>query len=204
MSSITSIQEAGLRAGRTTSARRRLEQDDARVIHRALSDPPAFAAIFDRHWPWVHAFCVRRAGAAGEDIAAEAFRVAFDRRRRYDRGRADARPWLIGIAVNLLREHFRSAERGRRAELRTADAGTEETAEDALGRIEAEQLGPRLAAALRSIPTADRDALLLLAWAGLGYEDIARALDVPVGTVRSRIHRARKRVRAHLEGEEPS
>jgi DNA-directed RNA polymerase specialized sigma24 family protein len=175
MSSITSIRDAGLRAGRRTVAREESRDDDARVIVRALSDPPAFAAIFDRHWPWVHAFCVRRAGPAGEDLAAEAFRVAFDRRR---------------------------PERGRRAELRTASAGAEEPADDALGRVEAQRLGPRLTAALAELPAADRDALLLLAWAGLGYEEIARALDVPIGTVRSRIHRARRRVRAHLGGEE--
>jgi RNA polymerase sigma-70 factor (ECF subfamily) len=178
-------------------------QDDALVIARALADPPAFAAIFDRHWHYVHAYCVRRAGDAGEDLAAEAFRVAFDRRRRYDRRQSSARPWLLGIATNLLRQHFRSAERGRRAAVRAAVGGVEEPADDALGRVEAERLGPRLAAALASLPAADRDALLLLAWAGLGYEDIARALDVPTGTVRSRIHRARRRVRAHLGEESP-
>jgi len=177
-------------------------ETDAAVIARSRRDPRAFAEVFDRHWPAIRAFSVSRAGPAGEDIAAEAFRIAFDRRRRFDPSCDDARPWLFGIATNVLRRHFRTAERERRANLRVLADGAGESPDDILGRLEAEQLGPQLAAALSALPAGDRDALLLLAWARLNYEQIALALDVPVGTVRSRIHRARLRVRAHLsEGE---
>lgn len=120
---------------------------------------------------------------------------------RYDRRHDDARPWLFGIATNLLRTHFRTAAR-RRGRVDRRDAIVHDFTDELLGRVEAEQLGPQLAAALRALPAADRDALLLLAWADLGYRDIARALDVPVGTVRSRIHRARARVQTHLGGRE--
>ncbi len=182
----------------------RVTETDAALIGRSVADPESFARIFDRHWPAIHRFCTARAGAAGEDVAAETFRVAFDRRGRYEAVHADAGPWLHGIALNLLRRHFRSAGRAARALARTDVAPAPDHADDALGRVEAEALGPRLAAALGAIPEADRDALLLHAWAGLTYEEVARATGVPVGTVRSRIHRARQRLRAHIPtGEDP-
>jgi RNA polymerase sigma factor (sigma-70 family) len=176
--------------------------NDAVAIAASLSDPGEFAVVFDRHWEALHAFCRSRAGTAGEDIAAESFRVAFDRRRRYDLTYADARPWLYGIASNLVRDHFRKAERGARAGRRSLTEDFYDRVDETLGRVEAESLGPRLAAALEALPPADRDALLLLAWAGLTYDEIARALAIPIGTVRSRIHRARARVQAHLTRED--
>lgn len=172
-----------------------LERPDATLIAASLTDPAAFAAVFDRHWAGIHRYCASRAPAAGEDLAAETFRVAFDERAKYDPRYDDARPWLYGIATNLLRRRFREAAR-RGAPLITRAFGFED---DALGRVEAAALGPALAAALREVASADRDALLLHAWADLTYTEIARATGVPVGTVRSRIHRARTRLRTHLE-----
>jgi len=178
---------------------------DAAVILRSRYEPQAFAAIFDRHWPALHAFCAARAGAAGEDLAAEAFRVAFARRAAYDSAYADARPWLFGIATNLLREHFRGTGRGSRALARSAALdGAGRAADEPPARLEAQMLGPELTAALGSLPAADRDALLLRAWAELDYDEIARALDIPIGTVRSRLNRARRRVRAHISLEDRS
>jgi RNA polymerase sigma factor (sigma-70 family) len=177
-------------------------ESDAAVVARSLRDPGAFATIFDRYWPRLHTFCRARAGAAGEDIAAETFRIAFDDRRRFDERSGGMRPWLFGIATNLLRHHFRSVERGRRATLRSRSSEIDVSADEALGRIEADSLGPALAAALATLSAADRDTLLLLAWGGLGYDEIALATATPVGTVRTRIHRARTRVRAHLNRED--
>ena len=88
---------------------------DAAVIAASLTDPAAFAGVFDRHWAALHRFCVSRAGSAGEDIAAETFRVAFDQRARFDPARGGAGPWLYGIATNLLRRWFRSASRAKLA-----------------------------------------------------------------------------------------
>ena len=84
---------------------------DADLIAESRRDPVAFAAVFDRHWAAIHAFCTSRAGEAGEDLAAEAFRIAFDRRASFDRQFPSARPWLYGVASNVLREHFRRSER---------------------------------------------------------------------------------------------
>jgi RNA polymerase sigma factor (sigma-70 family) len=177
-------------------------ESDAAVVARSLRDPGAFAIIFDRYWPRLHTFCTARAGAAGEDIAAETFRIAFDDRSRFDGRAGGMRPWLFGIATNLLRHHFRSVARGRRATVRSRSSEVDVSADDALGRIEADSLGPALAAALATLSAPDRDTLLLLAWGGLGYDEIALATATPVGTVRTRIHRARTRVRAHLYRED--
>jgi RNA polymerase sigma-70 factor (ECF subfamily) len=173
-----------------------LSTTDASLIAASLTDGSAFAAVFDRHWGAIHRWCVARAGPAGEDLAAETFRVAFDERARFDPRYVDARPWLYGIATNLVRRHFREA--GRRGGLADHRAEADFT-DDALGRVEARALGPELAAALRRVAAGDRDALLLHAWEGLTYSEIAHATGIPVGTVRSRIHRARRQLRAHLD-----
>jgi RNA polymerase sigma-70 factor (ECF subfamily) len=158
-----------------------------------------FSELFARHWDGLYRFCLSRAGSAGEDIAAEAFRVAFDRRRRYDRRYGDARPWLFGIATNLLRDYFRTARREERKLERSAVLHASSSGDAGPDDLERQLLGADLAAALEGIPAVNRDALLLLAWADLDYEQIAAALDIPVGTVRSRIHRARQRVRENLD-----
>jgi len=173
---------------------------DAEIVAASLRDPDAFAQLFERHWCELHRFCVSRTGAAGEDIAAEVFRIAFDRRDRYDRRYPDARPWLFGIASNLVRAHFRSVQRDDVKHSRSAALESGRPDDGRIGALEGRLLGPRLTQALGDLPTVDRDALLLLAWAELGYEEIARALEVPIGTVRSRIHRARRRVRDYLCG----
>jgi RNA polymerase sigma-70 factor (ECF subfamily) len=172
---------------------------DAELVASSLRDPEAFTQLFERHWQAIFRFCQSRAGSAGEDIAAEAFRVAFDRRRRYDARYSDARPWLFGIATNLLRDHFRTAKREERKLTRSALLDGPAESSDEAAELERQLLGPQLADALHGLPAGDRDALLLFAWADLDYEQIAQALDVPLGTVRSRIHRARQRVRGYLE-----
>lgn len=171
---------------------------DARIIAAALRDPGRFSELFDRHWTELHAFCTSRMGAAGEDLAADTFRLAFDRRARYDQRYDDARPWLYGIATNLIRQHFRTAQRRGRAEERSAMFGRRVVADETIGGLERRLLGPELAAALAELSAIDRDALLLFAWAELDYAEIARALDVPIGTVRSRINRARRMLQARL------
>jgi RNA polymerase sigma factor (sigma-70 family) len=175
---------------------------DAAIIAASRRDPARFSEIFDRHWPKIHRYCVSRAGAAGEDIAAETFRVALDSRRRFDRSRDDAGPWLFGIATNLLRHRLRSETRRTRALLRLHHGDEADLSDGVVDRVEAEALGPQVAEALGRLQPAYRDALLLHVWGDLSYEQIAEATHVPLGTVRSRIHRARAYVRAALQPEE--
>jgi len=166
------------------------EPTDAAVIERSLQRPHAFASIFDRHFDAVHAYARRRLGSTvGEEIAAETFTLAFDRRASFDRARVDARPWLFGIAANLMRRHWRTERRRLRAygrlDARSAEPGSSERSD--------------LVAALDVLPAREREALLLYALADLTYDEIAAALDVPVGTVRSRLARARDRLRSQLD-----
>src|ERR1700733_6508102 len=151
---------------------------DAAVIHASRKDPAAFGAIFDRHWPRIYRYCVERAGPPGEDVAAETFRVAFTERKRYD-GRDEAAPWLYGIATNLLRRWFRSSARGRQAQFRAGAEVSADELDELVERLDAEYLSPELASVLSDLSPADRDTLLLHAFADLTYEQIARATGVP-------------------------
>ena len=182
----------------SAETQRLVMDSDAMVIGRSFETPEAFGELFDRHWPSVYRYCRSRADGAGEDLAAETFRLAFDRRGTYDLGRADARPWLLGLATNLIRNHLRQCGRGERAVRRLEVRDADDHADAAIDRAEAALLGPVLTQALDGIPAGDRDALLLMAWNDLSYQEVAEALEIPIGTVRSRISRARLRLRARL------
>ena len=165
---------------------------DADLVRESLREPQAFAAVFDRHFDAVHAFAQRRVGPdLGAEVAAETFTRAFMRRRTYDLARADARPWLLGIASNLLRRHWRSERRRLIAYARAADRA------DATGMP---NVSEEVVAALTTLSKDERETLFLYALADFSYEEIAAALDCPVGTIRSRLARARGRLRVQLRG----
>jgi len=166
---------------------------DAALIESSLIDPRSFEVLFDRHFRAIFRFLRGRVGPElAEDLASETFLVAFRRRRSYDLSRDDARPWLFGIATNLLREHRRSEERHLRAYGRMTDEYA-----SAPGQTP-EHLDPELSAALLELSHDERSLILLLAWADLTYEQLADALDVPVGTIRSRVSRVRSKLSALL------
>lgn len=172
-------------------------ETDARIVVVSQTQSGRFAEIFDRHFEAIHRYLARRVGGQlADDLAAETFVEAFRARGRYDERFPDARPWLHGIAANLLRHHYREERRRLMAYVRRGvDPVAPDETERAESRADAHALGPRIALALASLRSADRDTLLLFSWADLSYGEIARALEVPVGTVRSRLNRARKRVR---------
>ena len=94
---------------------------DAETIGASLTEPERFAGIFQRHWDEIYRYIAQRLGPdIAEDVGAETFAVAFRGRRRYDLTREDARPWLYGIATNLIRHHWRT-ERRRHLLLAQAD-----------------------------------------------------------------------------------
>ena len=170
--------------------------DDGEVIRASLDVPERFGEIFERHYRTLDSYCVRRLGGAGHDVSAATFVAAFHGRAGFDPVRGDVRGWLYGIASNLLRRHRRSEARRLHAYARSEPAMP--VTFDADTRIDAVAAGTRLAQGLRGLPGRDRDALLLFAWADLSYEQIAVALGIPIGTVRSRIARARSRLRNAL------
>jgi RNA polymerase sigma factor (sigma-70 family) len=173
---------------------------DADLIAASREVPDRFAAVFDRHYRRIFAYVARRIGPSlAEDVASETFLIAFDRRSGYDLRRPDARPWLYGIASNLIARHARAESRRYRAISRIGgDEWVEGHADLVDGRVDAATEGRRLMGALQRLPRSVRDVLLLVAWAGLDPQEAAAALDIPAGTARSRLHRARQDMRAAL------
>jgi RNA polymerase sigma-70 factor (ECF subfamily) len=176
-------------------------ETDAELIVASVVDPSRFEAIFDRHFAEIDRYLARRIGAQlADDLAADTFVVAFRSRARYDANAPNARPWLYGIAANLARRHWRTERRRLRAYARTgADPLSSTDVDEVERRIDALAAGPALAGALAALKPRDREILLLFAWADLSYEEIATALAIPVGTVRSRLSRTRARVRNQLD-----
>jgi len=151
-----------------------------------------FERLFEQHFDDVYGYLARRVGPdLARDLASETFTRAFAGRKKFDPRRGEPRAWLFGIATNLLRRHYRDEERRLRALSRYDIAAVDEPGDE-----------PRLAEALHSLAREERDALLLYAWADLDYAEIADALDIPIGTVRSRLHRARARLRETLKEQE--
>jgi len=173
-------------------------RSDADVIAASLDEPARFGVLFDRHATVLHRYLVRRIGPDEADgMLGEVFRVAFERRTTFDAARPEARPWLYGIATKLLAKHRRSE--GRRlhaiARLLASRLPPEDPVDGIAALLDAAELWPRVADAIAALPRGERDALLLYVWEGFSYEQIAAALEVPVGTVRSRLNRARRRLR---------
>ncbi|MDW4572903.1 sigma-70 family RNA polymerase sigma factor [Microbacterium sp. M3] len=170
---------------------------DNEVIERSAGEPAVFSTLYDRHATAVFRYAAQRLGDhAADDVMSETFLVAFERRAAYDATVVDARPWLLGIATRLIRKHARleaTAWKGMSADLAAQIAP--DLIDQASARIDAERLTRRLGKALRRLSDADRDTLLLYAWGDLDYASIAAAMQVPIGTVRSRLNRARHQLR---------
>jgi RNA polymerase sigma-70 factor (ECF subfamily) len=179
---------------------------DAAVIEQSWTRPERFSAIFERYFGQIHQYLARRVGdKAADDLAAEVFVAAFAHRQRYDLARECARPWLYGIATNLIGTHRRQEQRLYHALARSTVPAASPSDEDRVtDRVSAAAAGPALAAALAELDAGDRDVLLLIALAGLDYQEVAQALGIPYGTVCSRLNRARRRVRLALGGINPA
>lgn len=174
--------------------------DDITVIRDSISDPEQFGILVTRHAPAIRRYVTRRIGMeAADDVVAETFLAAFRQRGSYTDDGRDCLPWLYGIATRLAHRHWRSETKQLRILARTgADPVTEPFTDRVEATVTASALRPRLAAALARLPAGQRDALLLLVWADLSYAQIAEATGVPLGTVQSRISRARRHLRRQL------
>ena len=170
---------------------------DAQALAASLDDPEHFSTIVDRHFGAIFRYVARRVGQEeADDLAAETFATAFGNRRNYDLDRPDSLPWLYGIATNLLRHHRRSEQRRLIAYARTQVASLDkDESDEVVRRLDATSELAKLALALVEIDADNRDALHLVAISGLSFDDAATALGVPVGTVHSRVARARSRLR---------
>ena len=171
---------------------------DADCLARSLNEPTAFELIFDRHFGAVHRYLHRRAGRdLADELAAETFALAFSRRESC-RASGSVLPWLYGIATNLLHRYRRTERRQLHAYSRSGVDRWAAYEDEADARVDGSSLDARLAGALAAMRPRERDALLLYALADLSYEEVALALDVPVGTVRTWLHRARATAQREL------
>lgn len=173
-------------------------ESDAEIIKASFENPELFAVVFERHYRDIHRFVVAAVGPTdGPDLAGEVFLRAFATRHRYRFAYPSARPWLWGIASNLISGYFRSGARRERAYRRVPPPPSFEPdpSEDAVNRITAEAQRPSLAAAMKHVRREDAEVLLLFAIAGLSYAEIAEVLGIAKGTVRSRLNRTRTKLR---------
>jgi len=183
-----------------------VEPDDAAIIRMSLAQPELFEVIFRRHHRRIWAYLARSGGReSADELAGDVFVAAFSQRDRYDPDRGSAVTWLYGIATNVARTRLRRQARASRAFARVAGQATPagSTFDDTDAALDGVQALRRVQAALAALPDHDREVIVLVAWEGLTYAEIADALDMELGTVRSRLSRARHRLRrlAGLPGE---
>jgi RNA polymerase sigma factor (sigma-70 family) len=185
----------GIRGMRTEDA-----TDDDCLRALAADSSEAFGVLFERYSDAVHNCAFRRTASwsAAEDITETVFLELWRQRHRVTGSGGSVRPWLLGVASNQARRWWRSHARRDRAVERlgrreTAGAGTagDELADLVAARLDDERRMAGLLDALDRLPGPQQEALMLWAWEGLSYEEIAVALDVRIGTVRSRLNRAR-------------
>jgi RNA polymerase sigma factor (sigma-70 family) len=174
-----------------------MEQSDSAVVAASLEVPGTFGVLFDRYGAVLLRFLARRVDPVeAESMLGEVFRIAFERRASFDFDRDCARPWLYGIAANVVAKHYRSEARRLRATVRLAAQRVppEDPAERAVPAVDARSRWDLVADRIAGLPVRERQTLLLFAWEELSYDEIADVLGIPVGTVRSRLHRARARL----------
>jgi RNA polymerase sigma factor (sigma-70 family) len=176
---------------------RGVDLDDAVLWSRARNgDADAFGLLFERHARAIYNYCFRRVASwvVAEDLVSIVFLEAWRRRSKPLPGKE--LPWLYGIATNVVRNRRRD-ERRHAAALRRVPppepaAGFED---DSDARVDDEELMARALELLARLPRREQEVFALCAWSELSYEDAAAALGVPIGTVRSRLSRARARLR---------
>lgn len=175
-----------------------LVSTDAEIIRRSIESPAAFAELFERHARVIGAFAARRVGShAAEDVLSETMLVAFRRRRDFDATWESAKPWLLGIASRVIKKHHAQEATQWRSFEASAGRGdhVSDGAIDAAGaRADASAAVRALAPRIAALAARDRETLLLYAWGDLTYEEVAVAMGVPVGTVRSRLNRVRRKL----------
>jgi len=181
--------------------------DDRDLVARlAAGDREALAPLVERHYRRLYrvALSYLRQPDDALDVVQEAFVRACHGASRWD-GSADAGPWLSRITVNLAIDRWRRNK--RRAQTFTPLAEDDHAASLADGgrspdrHVQGREAGERVAAALRSLPERQRAVVVLRHYQDQSLEEIARTLDMSLGTVKSSLHRALQRLRASLAGE---
>ena len=181
---------------------------DRDLWRRAVDgDPDAFGLLFERHAQGVYTYLFRRTAdwALAEDLTSVVFLEAWRRRTDVRLERELLLPWLLGVSTNVLRNRRRSQWRHRAALGRLPREHVHDFADEANDRLDDKRQMRTVLRAIAKLPRREQDVLALCAWAELSYEEAAVALGVPIGTVRSRLSRARTRIRelSSAHGDEP-
>lgn len=171
---------------------------------RAISSVEVdFSALFEEHYDQIASYLMRRQvdRSTAEDLAQTTFLEAYDRQATFDPQKGDLRAWLFGIATNLMRRHFRTERRRLHAYARAASRQVEppEGWDEVVDRLDARAYAGAIAAALATLSLRDYEVVTLHCWSALSHEQIATALGIPKGTVKSRLNRARRQVWAQLD-----
>ena len=176
------------------------DPDDAELWRRIRGDDAdAFGLLFTRHGPRIHGYALRRTADPGtaEDVTAVVFLEAWRRRADVELHRPSALPWLYGIAANVVHRWHRTQRRHRGALDRLA-ALPSPSPTQVERQAEASADAALVLEQIRHLPRRQQDVLVLSAWEGLSHAEIAAALDTTVGTVKSRLSRARARLGTQL------
>jgi RNA polymerase sigma-70 factor (ECF subfamily) len=179
--------------------------DESHLRALARGDADAFAALLERYADFVYNVAFRRTASwsVSEDITETVFLELWRQRDRVVTQAGSLRPWLAGVVSNQVKRHWRGLARQSRAVERLAVVGSRDGEHDQTAavdaRIDDERRMSTLLGELEALPPGQREVLTLWAWEGFSYEEIAAALDLPIGTVRSRLSRARARL-DELEG----
>ena len=201
------------RSGRRHISRERLfvsgQVPDVRdPVDPAVGDA---AVLYEEHVGAIHAYVARRVGRElAADVTAETFRIAIDQRHSFDPERGSARAWLFGIATNLIRRHWRTEERRLRAMARSVSHGdqssdqTSDPIDRVAERVDAGSDARAVVAAVAALESADRELLVLIVWEELRHDEVAQVLGIPIGTVRSRLHRIRRQLRKSMSEATPA
>jgi len=179
------------------------ELDDADLWELSKNDPEAFGEVFRRHARSVFAICYWRTGdaATAEDVTSVVFLEAWKRRDLVVLEQRSALPWLLGVANHASHNATRSLRRYSHA-LKRLDGHRNTPSDDAvIDRIDAETSLNLVNEVIRDLTEQEREIVLLVFWSGLTYEATAVALGVPVGTVRSRVSRTRRKLQLRLGGD---
>ncbi|NUR31302.1 MAG: RNA polymerase sigma factor [Catenulispora sp.] len=173
---------------------------DNDALPLARDDPDWFTFLYDRYAADIHRYIAGRLGsAAAGDLTADVFLIAFRKRATFDPERGEVRPWLYGIATKVVSHHRRAEGRRLKALARmNAEYAVHGHEDHVAARVAAQRAGPQLARAISGLARADRDVLFLTALGGLSYQEVAEALGIPLGTVGSRLNRAKRELRRVL------
>ncbi|WP_134764652.1 RNA polymerase sigma factor [Nocardioides sp. 1609] len=169
-------------------------------------DRESFGVLFDRHAEAVRSYCARRTGSldAADDLVSIVFLEAWRRREEVELVDDLALPWLYGVARRTVQRRWRTAVRHRQALSRLPASMVEpDPADGVAARLDDERHLERVRVAMTELNAIDRDVILLCVWQGLDYASASVALGVPIGTVRSRLSRARGRLRDAVEPDPP-